>query len=146
VSFGRCLYAESVPRRVFSENRTNGGIEGDVRDGFAADEEGCTILAREMKEAADVIVLVECGEESLCLFPREREGGECYGVAEPCGKAGVATDNLAKVLHRRECNPHRRGGGRASTLEETPTRVRSKTEPQDGVLKARRCAGSARPR
>jgi len=56
------------------ENRTNGGIEGDVRDGFAADEEGCAIVAREMKEATDVIVLVQCGEESLCLFPGKREG------------------------------------------------------------------------
>lgn len=97
-----------------------------MRNCFAANEESRAITARKMKETADVIVFVECAKETLCLFDGVREGREGNGVAKACGQAGVAIDNLAEALHRRECNAHPWGEGRARINEGTAAREGSK--------------------
>ena len=44
------------------EDGLDGGVEGDVGDALAVDDEGHAIRFGEMEEAADVVVLVVAGE------------------------------------------------------------------------------------
>ena len=65
-----------------SEDGENCAIEGHVGYCFAADEESRAITARKMQKAADVVILVEGGKQSLRLFEGVGESREGYRLAE----------------------------------------------------------------
>ena len=81
------------------EKGADSGLDGDVRSGFATDEEGGAVDAREVQETADMVVLVECREKRLRLFRGKREGSEGDWLAEACRQDAIAVDNFAEVFH-----------------------------------------------
>ena len=70
----RCGCRKLTPyqdERTFeSEDGFDFGVEGDVGGGEAVDGEAAAVEIREVEEAADVIVLVEAGEEALGFLGR----------------------------------------------------------------------------
>jgi hypothetical protein len=64
------------------EDGFNFGVDGDMRGGEAVDGEWRARGFREMKKAADMIVLVVAGEESLGFGGRELECRESNRLAK----------------------------------------------------------------
>ena len=89
-----------------------------MRSGYAVDGEVRPAERGEMKEAADVIVLVESGEEAFGFGNGESKRGEWNRLAElPC-KREIAFDELGKG--HRECAPGGFGSHGGSVLRKAP--------------------------
>ncbi|GAC1624560.1 MAG: hypothetical protein PVS2B2_11450 [Candidatus Acidiferrum sp.] len=75
------------------------GIEGDVSYGSAADGVGSAFSLREMEEAADVIVLIITGEDTLDFVWGKGERRKGDGLAIFTGESGVTINEFAKGEH-----------------------------------------------
>jgi len=65
--------------------------------GVAADEVEAAVAHREVDVTADVVVLIERGEELDGLFRVESEIFEGDGIAPLFGERGVAVDYLLQI-------------------------------------------------
>jgi len=108
--FSSPLATSHLPHGIVSfelsslKNGINRGIDRDMRHGFFADDVAFALAAGKVQEAADVVILVEAGEEVLCFFRVQRELGQGNSIAKTLGQRGVAFHDLAKVHHRRATN------------------------------------------
>jgi hypothetical protein len=82
-----------------SEELADSGVNLDVGGGIAADEVETAVVKGEFNEAADVVVLVEGGEELDRFFGVEGEGFEGDGLATLFGERGVAVDYFLETQH-----------------------------------------------
>src|SRR6266566_300184 len=75
------------------------GVQGDVGGGETVDREFLAAGFGEMKEAADVVVLVVSGEEALGFGRSQAKGGERDRLAKISGVGAVQTDKIAQGHH-----------------------------------------------
>ena len=76
------------------------GVEGDVGSGKTVDGVTRAFGIGEVKEAADVIVLVKGGEDAGGLLGPEVESGKGHGFAEADRERAIAVDEFAEREHR----------------------------------------------
>lgn len=67
--------------------------------GIAADHVEAAVAHGEVDEAADMVILVERGEELDGVFGAEAEGFEGDGIAPLLGQRGVAVDYFFETQH-----------------------------------------------
>src|SRR5260370_31874952 len=72
------------------------GVEGDVGGRNPVDREFLAGGLRELKETADVIVLVVTGEEAFRFRVRQTEGRERNGLTKIASVRAVLTDEIAQ--------------------------------------------------
>jgi|SRR5713226_3681631 len=65
-----------MERERESKDGLDFGVQGNMGDGLAADEEQCASSIGEMEKTADVVILVVTGEEAFRFRVRQTEGRE----------------------------------------------------------------------
>jgi len=83
-----------MERERESKDGLDFGVQGNMGDGLAADEEPCPSSIGEMEKAADVVILVVTREEALRLGGGKAEGGKSHGLAKITGMKTIETDEF----------------------------------------------------
>lgn len=88
------------------EEGADSQVDAKVRGSFAADGEAFPFPVREMKEAADVVIVVEGSEQGLGFLVGETESNESDRFAGLLRKLVVALNKFAKGHHRNAGRRH----------------------------------------
>lgn len=128
-SFANCESKDSPLQGL--EDGLDFAVQGEVGGGDAVDGELRATERGEVKEAADVIVLVKGREEAFGFGSGEREGGERDRLTELPGKRQIALDEFGQrhdggrtsglSAHGRECTA---GGGGSRQFDRLKLMVR----------------------
>src|SRR5690242_363124 len=73
-----------IPNKITTrlKNRFDIRVEGYVRCGYPVDRNQGALLPNKLKKAADVVVLVVCGEDTGRLVQRKAKGRHRHGITE----------------------------------------------------------------
>src|SRR5208283_1926429 len=96
------------------EQRSDGQVHEQMRGRFPADHVVLSFSVGKMKEPADVVVVVERGEQPLCFVIAESESGQRHGFAGLMRQMFVAVKKFSKRQHRnaaRSISTHDSSGG-----------------------------------
>jgi hypothetical protein len=88
------------------EEGADSQVDEKVRGSFAADGKALPFPVREMKEAADVVIVVEGSEQGLGFLVGETESNESDRFAGLLRKLVVALNKFAKGHHRNAGRRH----------------------------------------
>src|SRR3954452_8008179 len=114
------------------ENGLNFGIEAYVCRGDAVDGEGVlAACVREMKEAADVVVLIVAGEQGLNFRAGERKSRERCRLAKIRGQAPIF---LHEFLQRHHGGTARFGGHRVTPYAKCTAEMRVREAARGAVV------------
>jgi hypothetical protein len=83
----------------FLQEGADGFVDADVGGSIPADQVEAAVVHGKVDEAADVVILVEGGEELDGFLGVEGEGFEGDGLAPLFGERGVAVDYFFETQH-----------------------------------------------